>query len=169
MTQVDPPEGGTDALDDVLPDQPTAEPAPHPARELSVHLLRMLETRMAAAGIAFRGETELFVSRLQLKLLAGAGMFFAVWGGIVLLAVALPEDLRVPVLSGVVAGFALLALIAFLVAKKKISSGQVGSMRWFLDSLRQDLELLSRTLTRQAPQPRAKSSPDRSPPHDVAA
>jgi uncharacterized membrane protein YqjE len=146
---------------------PSAAPEPesHPARELSVHLLRMLETRMEAAGIAIQGETQLLMARLQLKLLVGAALFFAVWGGIVLLAVALPEHLRVPVLSAVVGAFALLALVAHLVAKKKASPRQPGSMRWFLDSLRQDLELLSRALSRQAPQ----SKPDRSPPHDLAA
>ena len=39
-----------------------AEPAGaaglHPARELSLHLLRMLETRVDAASIAFQGETQ---------------------------------------------------------------------------------------------------------------
>ncbi len=144
-----------------------AEPEPHPARELSVHLLRMLETRMEAAGLALQGETRLLVSRLKLGMLAGMAAFFAVWGGIVLIAIALPEDLRVPVLSAVVAGFALLALIAYLVAKKKVSTTETGSMRWFLDNLRQDLELLSRALARKSPQ--QKPSSDRSPPHDLAA
>mgnify|MGYP003576006279 FL=1 len=122
---------------------------------------------MEAAGLALQGETRLVVTRLKLGMLAGVAAFFAVWGGIVLIAIALPEDLRVPVLSAVVAGFALLALIAYLVAKKKVSTTEVGTMRWFLDSLRQDLELLSRALARKSPQ--QKPSSDRSPPHDLAA
>jgi uncharacterized membrane protein YqjE len=141
----------------------------HPARELSVHLLRMLETRMEAASIAVQGEARRFTSRLQLKLLAAAGVFFAVWAGIVLLAIALPEHLRVPVLSAVVAGFVLLAIVALLYAKRKESSAGVGSMRWFLDCLRQDLELVSRVLSRQSAQNRPQPSNDRSPPHDLAA
>jgi uncharacterized membrane protein YqjE len=151
------------------PDAGLGEAELHPARELSVHLLRMLETRMEAAGIAVQGETRRFTSRMQLKLLAAAGVFFAVWAGIVLLAIALPEHLRVPVLGAVVAGFVLLAIVALLFAKRKESSQGVGSMRWFLDCLRQDLELVSRVLSRQSAQPRPKPSNDRSPPHDLAA
>jgi uncharacterized membrane protein YqjE len=125
-----------------------AEPEPSPAREMSLHLLRMLETRMDAAGIALQGETQLLLARLQLKLFAAAAIFIAIWGGIVLLAIALPPDLRVPVLSAVVAGFVLLAIAAQLYARKKASTHEVGSLHWFLDSLRQDLEVVSRTLAR---------------------
>jgi uncharacterized membrane protein YqjE len=126
-------------------------PAPHelethPARELSMHLLRMLETRMDAAGIAIQGETQLVLARLQLRMLAGAAAFFAVWGGIVLLAIALPPDLRVPVLGVVVAAFVIVALVAYVRARRPVASQQVGSLRWFMDSLRQDLEVLSRAL-----------------------
>ncbi len=171
MNPMDPTDGSNEEREGAGAEaEPVAEPAElHPAREITVHLLRMLETRVTAAGIAVRGEIHLMMSRVQLKMLAAAGMFFAVWGGIVLLAVALPQDLRVPVLGAVVAGFALLALVAWLVAKKKVSTNQVGSMHWFMDSLRQDLELLSRALNRQPPQSRSKPSPDRSPPHDLAA
>jgi uncharacterized membrane protein YqjE len=149
--------------------EPAADPGPeqHPARQISLHLLRMLETRMEAAGIALQGETQLLMARLQLKLLVAAGIFFAIWGGIVLLAIALPEELRVPVLGAVVGGFVLLALVAHLIAKRKESSREVGSIRWFLDSLRQDLELLSRSLSGQQAQP--KPGMDRSPPRDLAA
>jgi uncharacterized membrane protein YqjE len=124
----------------------------HPAREMSLHLLRMLETRMDAASIALQGETQLLLARLQLKLLAAAALFIAIWGGIVLLAIALPPDLRVPVLAAVVAGFVIAAVAAQVLAKRKASSGQVGSLRWFLDSLRQDLEVLSRALARHQQQ-----------------
>lgn len=124
---------------------------------------------MEAAAIAVQGETQRFVSRLQWQLLAAAGVFFAVWAGIVLLAIALPEHLRVPVLSAVVGGFVLLAIVALLYAKRVAASREVGSMRWFLDCLRQDLELVSRVLSRQASRTRAPSSNDRSPPHDLAA
>ena len=74
------------------------DPEPHPAREMSLHLLRMLETRMDAAGIAIQAEIQLIMGRLQLKLLAAAAAFIAIWGGIVLLAIALPPRLRLPVL-----------------------------------------------------------------------
>jgi uncharacterized membrane protein YqjE len=127
---------------------------PQPARDLSLHLLRMLETRMDAAGIALQGETHLLMVRLQLRLFAAAAMFIAVWGGIVLLAIGLPPPWRVPVLGAVVAAFVLAAVIAQMIAKRRASSNEVGSLRWFLDSLRQDLEVLSRTLARPQP-PRA--------------
>jgi uncharacterized membrane protein YqjE len=152
---------------------PPDEPAPevNPAREIGSHLLRMLETRIDAAQIALQGETQLLMSRLQLKLLAGAAIFFAVWGGIVLLAIALPEHLRVPVLGAVVGAFVLTAVIAQWVARRKAATHQIGSMRWFLDSLRQDFELLSRTLSRSlaARQPPERVPPERSPPSDLAA
>ncbi len=150
---------------------PRAEAESSPAREMSLHLLRMLETRMDAAGIALQGETQLLLARLQLKLFAAAAVFIAIWGGIVLLAIALPPNLRVPVLSAVVIGFVLLAIAAQLYSKRKASTHEVGSLYWLLDSLRQDLEVLSRTLTRN---PRSSSQPglksgSRSAPHDLAA
>ena len=55
-----------------------------PAREMSLHLLRMLETRIEAAGIALQAEAARLMSRLQLQLLAAAAFFIAIWGGIVL-------------------------------------------------------------------------------------
>jgi uncharacterized membrane protein YqjE len=143
-----------------------AERDASPARELSLHLLRMLETRMDAAGIALQGETQLLLARLQLKLFAAAAIFIAIWGGIVLLAIALPPHLRVPVLSAVVVTFVVLAIAAQMLAKRKASNQEVGSLHWFLDSLRQDLEVLSRTLAHR----RASSQPDpRNGPHDLAA
>lgn len=178
MNQAEIPDAVPDAQVDVPPAaDPAAQSTPptaseaesHPARELSMHLLRMMETRMEAAGIAVQGEVQRFVSRLQLKLLAGAGVFFAVWAGIVLLAIALPEGMRVPVLAAVVAAFVLVTIVALLLAKRKETSHGVGSMRWFLDSLRQDLELVSRVLSRQPAQPAPKPSGERSPPHDIAA
>jgi len=51
------------------------DPEPHPAREMSLHLLRMLETRMDAASIALQAETQLIMARLQLRLLAAAATF----------------------------------------------------------------------------------------------
>ena len=158
-------------------DQPPPEEAaeldddrgePSPAREMSLHLLRMLETRMDAAGIALQGESQLLLARLQLKLFAAAAVFIAIWGGIVLLAIALPPNLRVPVLAAVVVGFVLLAVAAQLIARRKASTHEVGSMHWFLDSLRQDLEVLSRALARSQQAPRSPTGP-RSAPHDLAA
>lgn len=137
-----------------------------PAREISLHLLRMLETRMDAAGIALQGETQLLLARLQLKLFAAAALFIAIWGGIVLLAIALPPPLRVPVLAAVVLGFVALAVIAQLYARRKASHQEVGSLHWFLDSLRQDLEVLSRALARSQ---QSRANERRSAPHDLAA
>lgn len=145
------------------PEAPRAAPASrdpdvHPAREMSMHLLRMLETRMDAAGIALQGETQLLMVRLQLRLLAAGAMFIAIWGGIVLLAIALPPHLRVPVLGAVVAGFVICAIAAQMMAKRKASTHQVGSLHWFLDSLKQDLEVLSRALARGQATPRGNGT-----------
>ena len=147
---------------------PAGEAEMHPAREMSLHLLRMLETRVDAASIAVQGETQLLMARLQLKVLAGAAIFFAIWGGIVLLAIALPPHLRVPVLSAVVIACVAAGVLAHQLAKRKASSGEVGSLRWFLDSLRQDLEVLSRALARHQQNTQNRTA-DRSPPNDLAA
>jgi uncharacterized membrane protein YqjE len=147
---------------------PAGEAEMHPAREMSLHLLRMLETRVDAASIALQGETQLLMARLQLKVLAGAAIFFAIWGGIVLLAIALPPHLRVPVLSAVVIGFVIAGVLAHQLAKRKASSGEIGSLRWFMDSLRQDLEVLSRALARHQQNTQTRTA-DRSPPNDLAA
>jgi uncharacterized membrane protein YqjE len=158
----------------VIEEKPQSDPAPErsPAREMSLHLLRMLETRMDAAGIALQGETQLLLARLQLRLIAAAALFMAAWGGIVLLAIALPPPLRVPVLAGVVVAFVLLALAARLITRRKASSHEPGSLRWFLDNLRQDLEVLSGALAQPAPQsspqPQAPPPP-RSTPDELAA
>jgi len=145
------------------------DPLHHPAREMSLHLLRMLETRLEAAGLVAQAESQRLLSRLQLKLLAYAAVFIAIWGGIVLLAIALPSNLRVPVLGAVVAAFVIGAVAALLVAARMKSGHEVGSLAWFLDGLKQDLEILARTLS----QPVAAAPPppeeQRSPPGDIAA
>ena len=138
------------------------------ARALTLHLLRMLETRMDAAGIALHAEVQSFSARMQLRLMAAGALFIAIWGGIVLLAIALPPNLRIPVLSGVVVAFVIGAVWAQVAAKHKVSSQEVGSMTWFLDSLKLDLEVLSRSLVKsrtQAPPP----AEQRSQPDDLAA
>ena len=144
----------------------------NPARELSLHLLRMLETRMEAAGIVFQAESQRLLSRLQLKLLAAAAVFIALWGGIVLLAIALPPHLRVPVLGGIVAAFVLVAVWAVMKANRMIAGREVGSLDWFLDGLKQDLEIFARSLARNVGPPPAERPPpeeQRSPPSDIAA
>jgi len=154
------------------PQPAPVEDAPHPAREMSLHLLRMLETRMEAAGIVLQSESQRIVSRLQLNALAAAAVFVAVWGGIVLLAIALPPNLRAPVLSGVVAAFALLATWAFLRARRMIAGRTVGSLTWFLDSLKLDLEVLARSLAQSHVAANAappEPQPERRPPSDIAA
>ena len=152
------------------PEEPGAAPAPPPepeqetgpARALTLHLLHMLETRMDAAGIALNNEVQSFSTRIQLRLVAAGALFIAIWGGIVLLAIALPEPYRVPVLSVVVAAFALGAVWAQFAAKRKVASDEVGSMRWFLDGLKLDFEVLSRSLAnkQRAEQPTRRSEPD---------
>ncbi len=126
-----------------------------PGRALTLHLLRMLETRMDAAGIALTTEVQTFGTRIQLKMLAGAAFFLAIWGGIVLLAIALPEAYRVPVLAAVVVAFVIAAIWALVVANRRVATTEVGSMRWFLDGLKQDIEVLSRSLHRRAEPPPA--------------
>ena len=44
---------------------------------MSLHLLRMLETRLEAAGIALQAESQRLLTRLQLQLLAAAAVFIA--------------------------------------------------------------------------------------------
>jgi uncharacterized membrane protein YqjE len=138
------------------------------ARALTLHVLRMLETRMDAAGIALHAEVQSLSARVQLRLLAAGALFIAIWGGIVLLAIALPPHLRIPVLTGVVVAFVIGGVWAQLAAKRQVSSHDVGSMTWFLDSLKLDLDVLSRTLTqsrRHAP----PSAEHRSQTDDLAA
>jgi len=138
------------------------------ARALTLHLLRMFETRMDAAGMALNSEVQSFSKRIQLRLVAAGALFIAIWGGIVLLAIALPSNLRVPVLSGVVVAFVLGALWAQSAAKRNVSSHDLGSMTWFLDSLKQDLEVLSRALAKS--RTHSQSAPEqKSEPNDLAA
>ena len=148
--------------------------AQHPARELSLHLLRMFETRLEAAGIVLQAESRRLMTKLQLQILAAAAIFIAIWGGIVLLAIALPDHLRVPVLAGVVGAFVLGAVIALVVAHRMAASAGVGSLEWFLDSLKQDLEVWARSLAhhqaakQEAEQPVPPTDPDRSQHADAA-
>lgn len=156
-----------------IPKPPVGEDTgANPARELSLHLLRMLETRLEAAGIVFQAESQRLLSRLQLKLLAAAAVFVALWGAIVLLAIALPPDLRVWVLGGVVAAFVLVALWAVLKANRMVAGRDVGSLGWFLEGLKHDLEIFARSLARNVSAPPEEHQPppeQRSPPSDIAA
>jgi len=71
-------------------------------------------------------------------------------------------------LSGVVVAFVIGAVWAQVAAKRTVSSQDVGSMTWFLDSLKRDLEVLSRSLGKsrsQEPPP----GEHRSQPDDLAA
>ena len=150
--------------------------ASHPAREMSLHMLRMLETRLEAAGIVLQAETQRIVGRVQLQMLAAAAVVISLWGGIVLLAIALPPNLRVPVLSGVVGAFVLTAVIAFLYARRMRPNTGVGSVTWFVDALKLDLDVLARSLAqhkvqaaRAQPEPEPDpEKPERSPISDAA-
>jgi len=171
----------TASAGDGEPKPPGGDAGPaHPAREMSIHLLRMLETRLEAAGIVLHAESQRLLSRLQLHLLAAAAVFIALWGGIVLLAIALPPNLRVPVLSAVVAAFVLTAVWAVWKAGRMAAGREVGSLSWFLESLKLDLEIFHRSLSRSqeapappqaAPPPEAEPPPEpqRNPPSDLAA
>jgi len=117
-----------------------------PAREMSLHLLRMVETRLEAAGIVLQNEGNRLANRLQLQVIGGAAAFIAIWGGIVLLAIALPPHLRVPVLSVVVAAFVLGAVWCFVKAQRMVAGHDVGSLHWFVESLKRDVEVLSHSL-----------------------
>jgi len=137
--------------------------ASHPAREMSLHMLRMLETRLEAAGIVLQAETQRIVGRVQLQLLAGVAVLISLWGGIVLLAVALPPHLRVPVLSAVVGAFVLAALVAFLHARRMRPNTGIGSVTWFVDALKLDLDVLARSLAQhraQVQRPDSEPEPD---------
>ena len=78
-----------------------------PAREMSLHLLRMLETRMDAAGIALQSEIQSLLIAAAAAAACGAprssspsGAASCCWPS------CLPPNLRVPVLAGaVVAAF----------------------------------------------------------------
>jgi uncharacterized membrane protein YqjE len=174
----------------VLDKKPTANgadmDAKHPAHELSLHLLRMLETRLEAAGIVLQTESRRVVAKVQLQLLAAACLLIGLWGGIVFLAIALPPHLRVPVLGGVVGAFVVAALVAFFKARSMTADTGLGSLEWFLASLKQDLEIWARSLAfhqaHQAHQAQQEHEPEpgpqepvpppdqnRSPPSDIAA
>jgi uncharacterized membrane protein YqjE len=139
------------------------------ARALTLHLLRMFETRMDAAGIALQTEAQSLSARLQLHLLAAGALFIAIWAGIVLLAIALPPHLRIPVLAGVIAAFAIAAVWAQVAAKRRVTLHGVGSMSWFLDGLKLDLEVLSRSLAKARQHGTASAAADRSQTDDLAA
>jgi uncharacterized membrane protein YqjE len=159
---------------DELPAAGPGEDEPGKARALTIHVLRMLETRVDAAGIALQAEMQSFSSRLQLRVVSGAALFIALWGGIVLLALVLPPHLRIPVLAAVIALFVIAGVWAHLAAKRTVASRDVGSMTWFLDNLKLDVEVLSRSLAqsraRQAPPPdAAPEESTRSENNDLAA
>jgi uncharacterized membrane protein YqjE len=144
----------TDELNEA-PETPVDD-EPGKARALTLHVLRMFETRMDAAGIALQSEIQSFSSRLQLRLLGAAAFFLALWAGIVLAAIALPPHLRIPVLSGIVAAFVIGGIWAFLAAKRAATVMGVGSMTWFLDNLKQDVDVLSRSLAHRRQQRHAE-------------
>lgn len=148
---------------------PPAESDGGPARVLTAHLLQMIETRVEAAGIALQAEVRSITARLQLRLLAVGALFLGLWAGIVLLAIVLPPDWRVPVLAVVVALFVAGAVWAQLAAKRQLPSRDVGSMSWFLEGLRLDVEVLSRSLANHRAASAAPPEQERSPPSDIAA
>jgi hypothetical protein len=87
----------------------------------------------------------------------------------VLLAIALPPNLRVPVLSAVVATFVITAVLAFVLARRMVPGRKVGSLAWFLEGLKLDLEVLARSLSQPLPQSAPPPEQQRKPPDDIAA
>lgn len=163
-----------DEPNDAPAEQPEEE-VPGTARALTLHLLRMFETRCEALGLAVQSELQSFSVRLQLRVLAAAAFFLAAWGGIVLLAIALPPHLRIPVLAAVTAAFVIGGVWALLAAKRSETPRGVGSMAWFLDGLTLDLEMVARCLSPSRPQqappkppPSAANEPAKDP-NDLAA
>ena len=147
---------------------------PGTARALAIHILRMVETSVDAAGIALQSEIKTLISRIQLRMLAAPTLFLALWGGIVLLAIALPPEMRIPVLSGVIVALLLVAVWAYLSGNRAVADREVGSLSWFLESLKMDVEVLSRSLSpapgKQAPQsPSAQPAPEPTPPPNEPA
>ena len=138
-------------MTDELKEAPEApeDDEPGKARALTLHILRMLETRMDAAGIALQSEIQAFSSKLQFRLLGAAALFLALWAGIVLVAIALPERLRIPVLSGVVAAFVIGGVWAFIAANRAATVSGVGSMAWFFDNLKLDVDVFVRSLAQR--------------------
>jgi hypothetical protein len=64
-------------------------------------------------------------------------------------ASALPPHLRIPVLGGVVAAFVIGGVWALVVANRAATVSGVGSMTWFLDNLKQDVDVLARSLAQR--------------------
>lgn len=155
--------------EDAPPDSADQETESGTARALSLHLLRMFETRMDAAGIAVQAELHSFTVRLQMKMLAAGALFLAAWAGVVLLAIALPPNLRIPVLSAVVVALVIAGIWAQRVAARKGTGSELGSLRWFLDSIKLDLEVLTRSLAQSRPQTAASPAEPRNTPNDLAA
>jgi uncharacterized membrane protein YqjE len=148
--------------EDVPPPRAEADPLEAgQARVVGGHILRMVETRMDAAAVAFQCEADNLVSRLRFRLLAVGALFMTIWAGIVLLAVALPENWRVPVLAAVVAALAIAAIAAQVFSKRHDAGTGVGSLRWFLDGLREDIDVVARAM---APPLRAVPPAEPAPP-----
>jgi hypothetical protein len=128
----------------------------------------MLETRMEAARLTARSEVRAVRSRVQLKLLAAVAMIVALWAAVVLIAVALPPRLRVPVLSGVVLLFAIGAVVAWIIGSRERTSDQPGTLNWFVEGLKLDLDVFARTFERStahaAARPSEQPPPDQPPP-----
>lgn len=135
-----------------------------PTRALLQHLLRMLETRVEAARLTAQTEVHAVRSRVQLKLLAAVAMIVGLWAAVVLIAVALPPHLRVPVLSGVVALFLIGAAVAWFMGSRERRRDEPGSLSWFVDGLKLDLEAFARAMDRGAGQ--ATMRPTDEPPPD---
>ncbi len=138
-----------------------------PTRALLLHLLRMAETRVEAARLTASSEVRAVRNRVQLKLLAGVALIVALWAAVVLIAVALPPHLRIPVLAGVVLLFAIGAVVAWMVASRERTRDEPGTLNWFVEGLKLDLEVFARTMERTAAQ--AAAQPSEEPPPDQPA
>ena len=122
---------------------------------------------MDAAGIVLQAESQRLLTRLQLQILAAAAGFIAIWGGIVLARHRAADRICGCRCSAPWSAlFVLGAVVAWLVARRMIANRELGSLSWFLEGLKKDLEVLARALSQSQPAPPEQQ---RSPPSDIAA
>ena len=127
-----------------------------PARALTLHLLRMLETRMDAAGIALQAEIQSFTVAPAAPAAGGRGVFLRDLGRH---RAAGHRLAAAPAHSGPVRGGRRVRDRGVWAQSRRETQGashDVGSMSWFLDSLKQDVEVLSRSLAQSQRSKRAR-------------
>jgi len=72
-------------------------------------------------------------------------------------------------LGAVVAAFVIGAVVSLVIAARMQAGREVGSLAWFLEGLKMDLEVFARSLAQPAAPAAPPPEEERSPPSDVAA